>query len=82
MRECSKGRRWSEAIVVVGFAFAEKVKTELGITPMHHKVEQAGESYALRESKDASGCEFAQVNVVLTPKITIQCQKFAETAET
>jgi len=49
---------------------------------MHREVEQAGGTYALRESSEAYGGEFAQENGARTPKSTIPWQKFAETAET
>jgi hypothetical protein len=39
---------------------AEKVKGELGIKPIHREVEKAGATYALRESSEAYGREFAQ----------------------
>jgi len=72
--------RWSEAIAVGSLVFAEKVKSELGIKAMHREVEQAGGTYARRESSEAYGGEFAQENEA--PINTIPWQKFAETAET
>jgi hypothetical protein len=63
-------------------AFVEKVKSELGIKAMHRAVEQAGETYALREQSEAYGSEFASENEVLTPQNTIPWQEKAETAET
>ncbi len=74
--------RWSEAIAVGSLAFAEKVKSELGIKAMHREVEQAGGTYALREHSEAYGSEFAHETEALTPENTILWQKFAETAET
>jgi len=44
---------WSEAFAVGSLAFVEKVKSELGIKAMHRAVEQAGETYALREQSEA-----------------------------
>jgi hypothetical protein len=53
-------------------AFAEKVKGELGIKAMHREVEQAGGTYALRESIEAYyRREFAHESEALTPKNTI-----------
>jgi hypothetical protein len=46
---------WSEAIAVGSLAFAEKVKSELGIKALHREVEQADGTYALRESSEAYG---------------------------
>jgi len=73
--------RWSEAIAVGSLAFAEKVKSELGIKAMHREVEQAGRTYALRERSEAYGGEFAGENDPLTPENMIQWQEKAETAE-
>jgi hypothetical protein len=69
-----RGARWSEAIAVGSLAFVEKVKSELGIKAMHREVEQADGTYALRESSEAYGGEFAQENEALTPKNTIPWQ--------
>jgi hypothetical protein len=44
-----------EAIAVGSIAFAEWIKSELGIKAMHREVEQAGGTYALRESSEAYG---------------------------
>jgi hypothetical protein len=60
-------------------AFAEKVKSELGIKAMHREVEQAGMTHALRESSEAYRCELAQENEALRPKNTILWQKLVET---
>jgi hypothetical protein len=49
---------------------------------MHREVEQASETFALRDSSEAYGREFAPENEVLTLKNTIPWQKFAETTET
>jgi hypothetical protein len=62
--------------------FAEKVKSELGIKALYREVEQAGGTYALRESSEVYGGEFAQENVPLTPENRIPWQKFAKTTET
>jgi hypothetical protein len=42
-------------IAVGSLAFAEKVKSELGIKAMHREVEQAGGTCVLRESSEAYG---------------------------
>jgi hypothetical protein len=49
---------------------------------MRREVKQAGGAYALQESCESYGREFAQENEALAPKNTISWQKFAETAET
>jgi hypothetical protein len=48
---------------------------------MHLQVEQADGTYALRESSEAYGGEFAQENEALTPENTIPWRKFAETVD-
>jgi hypothetical protein len=55
----------------------EKVKSELGI-----KSCIGSGIYALRESSQAYGDEFAQESEALTPENTIPWQKFNETAAT
>jgi hypothetical protein len=52
-------------------AFAETVKSELGMKAMQREVEQAGGTYVLRESSEAYGSEFAQENEVLRSENTI-----------
>jgi hypothetical protein len=74
--------RWSEAIAVGSLAFAETVKTDLGIKAMHREVEQAGGAYTLRESSEAYGGEFAYENELLRLDNTIPWQKFLDTAVT
>jgi hypothetical protein len=49
---------------------------------MHREVEPAGGTYALRQSSEAYGGEFAHENEVLRSENTIPWQKFLETAET
>ena len=49
---------------------------------MHREIEQAGGTYALRESSEAHGREFAPENDVLTLKNMSPWQKFAATAKT
>jgi hypothetical protein len=43
----------AEAIAVRSLAFAEKVKSELGIKAMHRELEQAAGTYTLRVSSEA-----------------------------
>jgi hypothetical protein len=78
----ARGARELEALAVGTLAFVERVKSELGIKAMHRGVEQAGWTYALWESREAYGREFAQENEALRPENTILWKKFTETAET
>ena len=79
--EFSKGRRWSEAIVVGSLAFAEKVKSELGVKAMHREIAQAGGTYALREPGTYRG-EFDSESDALMAENTLPWKRIAETAET
>lgn len=69
--ELVREARWSEAVAVGSLAFAEKVKSELGIKAMHSEVEPAGGTYALREQSEAYGREFASKNAPLSLENTL-----------
>ena len=49
---------------------------------MHREVELVGGPYALQESSEAYGREFAPKNEVLTMKNTLPWQRLAATAKT
>jgi hypothetical protein len=49
---------------------------------MHREVEQPGGTYALQESSEAYGREFAPENEILILKNTIPWQRFTATAKT
>jgi len=74
--------RSSEAIAVGSLAFAEKVKSELGVKAMHREIAQAGGTYALREPGEAYRRGFDSESDALRTKNTLLWQRIAETAET
>jgi hypothetical protein len=75
-------RSWSEAIAVGSLAFAEKVKSELGIKAMHREVERAAGTYALREQSEVYGGDLGSESEALRPENTIFWEENAEITET
>jgi hypothetical protein len=63
-------------------AFAEKVKSELGVKAMQREIAQAGGTYALREPGEAYKGEFDNESDALRAENTLPWQRIAETAET
>ena len=57
--------RWSEGIAVGSRSFVERVKNELGFKAAHRDVVEADAGYALRESAEAYGLNFAGENEAL-----------------
>jgi hypothetical protein len=82
IREFSKIRRRSDAIAVGSLAFAEKVKSELGVKAMHREIAQVGGRYALREPGEAYRGEFDIESDALRAKNTTSWKQFAEIAGT
>ena len=70
--------RWSQAIAVGSLAFIDRIRDELGVTAIHRKVAQVGETYALREPSAAYGGHFASEKDALTPENTILWEKNPE----
>ena len=54
---------WSESIAVGSLAFIDEVKSELGFKAAHRDVVESDGSYALRESAEAYGLDFADEKV-------------------
>jgi hypothetical protein len=89
-KETKRGLRHSgilERSTLVGsncssLAFAEKVKSELGVKAMHREIAQAGGTYALREPGGAYTGEFDSESDALKAENTLPWQRIAETAET
>jgi hypothetical protein len=51
--------RWSEAVAVGSLAFAEQVKSELGVKARHRDIKPVDGTYALRERSEPYGAENA-----------------------
>ena len=60
-----RDERWSEALAVGSHAFVEKVKRELAMKARYRDVDEAGETYALREPTNAYKRSFSIKNSVL-----------------
>ena len=73
---------WSESIAVGSLAFVENVKKQLGVKVSHRAVIEANGSYALRESAEAYGLNFAVENEALRSQNTFFWDEKVDEAST